>query len=74
VGLSKTSLSRLQCARRDSAGPQTEGGEEEEEEKQEEQGKKRKKKKAYVYGSSPTAIVGSNSTGGKDVCLLCVVR
>jgi hypothetical protein len=29
--------------------------------------------KAYVYGRSPTAIVGSNPTGGMDVCLLCVL-
>jgi hypothetical protein len=26
--------------------------------------------KAWVYGRSPAAIVGSNSTGGMDVCLL----
>ena len=33
--------------------------------------------KAYVYGHSPAEIVGSNPTGGMDVCLLlvlCVVR
>jgi len=33
--------------------------------------------KAYVYGRSPAEIVGSNPTGGMDVCLLwvlCVVR
>jgi hypothetical protein len=30
--------------------------------------------KALVYGRSPAAIVGSNPTGGMDVCLLCVVR
>jgi len=33
--------------------------------------------KAYVYGRSPTAIVGSNPTQGLDVCVLwvlCVVR
>jgi hypothetical protein len=32
---------------------------------------------AWVYGRSPAAIVGSNSTGGMDVfllCVLCVVR
>jgi hypothetical protein len=29
--------------------------------------------KALVYGRSPTAIVGSNTTGGMDVCLLCVL-
>jgi hypothetical protein len=32
---------------------------------------------AWVYGRSPTGIVGSNPTGGIDVCLLlvlCVVR
>jgi hypothetical protein len=29
--------------------------------------------KASVYGRSPAAIVGSNSTGGMDVCLLCVL-
>jgi hypothetical protein len=29
---------------------------------------------ALVYGRSPTAIVGSNPTGGLDVCLLCVVK
>jgi hypothetical protein len=28
--------------------------------------------KAYVYGRSPVAIVGSNPTGGMDVCMLCV--
>jgi len=26
--------------------------------------------KAQVYGSSPAEIVGSNSAGGVDVCLL----
>jgi len=26
--------------------------------------------KAYVYGLSPAKIVGSNPTGGRDVCLL----
>jgi hypothetical protein len=26
-----------------------------------------------VYGRKPTAIVGSNPTGGMDVCLLCVL-
>ena len=26
--------------------------------------------KAYVYGLSPAEIVGSNPTGGMDVCLL----
>jgi len=30
--------------------------------------------KAQVYGRSPAAIVGSNSTQGMDVCVLCVVR
>jgi hypothetical protein len=30
--------------------------------------------KALVYGRSPAAIVGSNASGGMDVCLLCVVR
>jgi len=33
--------------------------------------------KAQVYGLSPTKTVGSNPTGGMDVCLfrvLCVVR
>jgi len=33
--------------------------------------------KAYVFGRTPTVIVGSNPTGGMDVCLLwvlCVVR
>jgi len=33
--------------------------------------------KAWVYGRSPAEIVGSNPTGGMDVCLLwllCVVR
>jgi hypothetical protein len=33
--------------------------------------------KAWVYGYSHTGIVGSNSAGGMDVCLLwalCVVR
>jgi hypothetical protein len=29
--------------------------------------------KAEVYGRSPAAIVGSNPTGGMDVCLLCVL-
>jgi len=29
--------------------------------------------KAYVYGRWPVEIVGSNPTGGMDVCLLCVV-
>jgi hypothetical protein len=29
--------------------------------------------KAWVYGRSPTAIVGSNPTGGMDICLLCVL-
>ena len=29
--------------------------------------------KAQVYGRSPAAIVGSNPTGGIDVCLLCCV-
>jgi hypothetical protein len=29
--------------------------------------------KAYVYGRSPAAIVGSNPTGGMDVCLLYVL-
>jgi hypothetical protein len=29
--------------------------------------------KAKVYGSSPAAIMGSNPTGGMDVCLLCVL-
>jgi hypothetical protein len=28
---------------------------------------------ASVYGRSPTAIEGSNPTGGMDVCLLCVL-
>jgi hypothetical protein len=28
--------------------------------------------KAVVYGRSPTAIVGSNSSGSMDICLLCV--
>jgi hypothetical protein len=27
----------------------------------------------YVYGRSPSVIVGSNPTGGIDVCLLCVL-
>ena len=26
--------------------------------------------KAWVFGRSPAEIVGSNPTGGKDVCLL----
>ena len=26
--------------------------------------------KAYVFGRSPAEIVGSNPTGGMDVCLL----
>ena len=33
--------------------------------------------KAYVFGRSPAENVGSNPTGGMDVCLLwvlCVVR
>ena len=30
--------------------------------------------KAQVYGRSSAEIVGSNPTGGMDVCLLCVVR
>ena len=30
--------------------------------------------KAWVCGRSPAEIVGSNPTGGLDVCLLCVVR
>jgi hypothetical protein len=29
--------------------------------------------KAQVYGRSLAAIVGSNPTGGMDVCLLCVL-
>ena len=30
--------------------------------------------KAWVYGRSPAEILGSNPTGGMDVCLLlCVV-
>jgi hypothetical protein len=29
--------------------------------------------KAYVYGRSPTAIVGSNPTERHGVCLLCVL-
>jgi hypothetical protein len=29
--------------------------------------------KAQVYGRLSTAIVGSNPTGGMDVCLLCVL-
>jgi hypothetical protein len=29
--------------------------------------------KAYVHGRSPAAIVGSNPTGGIDVCLFCVL-
>jgi hypothetical protein len=28
---------------------------------------------ARVYARSPAAIVGSNSTGDMDVCLLCVL-
>ena len=28
---------------------------------------------AQVYGRSPAEIVGSNPTGGMDVCLLCCV-
>jgi hypothetical protein len=27
--------------------------------------------KVYVYGRSPAAFVGSHTTGGMDVCLLC---
>jgi hypothetical protein len=30
--------------------------------------------KAWVYGRSLTGIVGSNSTGGMDVCVVLVVR
>jgi hypothetical protein len=30
--------------------------------------------KARVCGRSPAEIAGSNSAGGMDVCLLCVVR
>jgi hypothetical protein len=30
--------------------------------------------KAWVYGRSLTRIVGSNSTGGMDVCVVFVVR
>jgi hypothetical protein len=30
--------------------------------------------KAQVYGRLPTETVGSNPTGGRDVCLLCVDR
>ena len=30
--------------------------------------------KVWVCGRSPPEIVGSNPTGGMDVCLLCVVR
>jgi len=30
--------------------------------------------KAWVCGRPPAGIVGSNSTRGMDVCLLCVVR
>jgi hypothetical protein len=30
--------------------------------------------KAYICGRSPAEIMGSNPTGGMDVCLLCVVR
>jgi hypothetical protein len=29
--------------------------------------------KTYVCGRSPDEIVGSNPTGGMDVCLLCVL-
>ena len=29
--------------------------------------------KAWVYSRSPAKIVGSNPTGGMEVCLLCVV-
>jgi len=29
--------------------------------------------KALVYGRSPTEIVGSNPTGGMDVCCECCV-
>jgi len=29
--------------------------------------------KEYVWGRSPTEIVGPNSTGGKDVCCECCV-
>jgi len=29
--------------------------------------------KAYVYGHSPTENVGSNPTGGMDICLLWVL-
>ena len=29
--------------------------------------------KALVFGRSPAEIVGSNPTGGTDVCLLCVL-
>jgi len=29
--------------------------------------------KAYVYGCSPAEIVGSNPTGGMDVCCECCV-
>jgi hypothetical protein len=29
--------------------------------------------KAYVYGRSSTAIVGSNPSGGMDICPLCVL-
>jgi hypothetical protein len=28
--------------------------------------------KAYVCGRSPAGVVGSNPTGGIDVCLFCV--
>jgi hypothetical protein len=28
--------------------------------------------KEWVYGCSPAAIVGSNPTGGMDVCVFCV--
>jgi hypothetical protein len=28
--------------------------------------------KTWVYGRSPAAIVGSNPTGGIDVCFVCV--
>ena len=29
--------------------------------------------RSKVFGRSPAEIVGSNSTGGMDVCLLCVL-
>jgi len=29
--------------------------------------------KAWVYGRSPAEIVGSNTTGGMDICLLWVL-